>query len=263
MRKKIAAACCLATVLSTTAWAADYTFEGPDGGLFARPTSDETIYVDQKEVNVDRSKNTALVPPAFGSATAYLPGSGEALTPNLVGGGSVIPGSGSAGGTVVTPPTISGSTDISHNPGGVVSGSGGSFTIVTPELYYSAGHIGTLKIPSIGLNVKVYQGTDDDALRYGVGHFEQTSIWNGNVAIAGHNRGVNSYFGQIHNLKMGAKIQLTTKIGTKEYEVASVAKIAATDLSVLNARDNDIITLITCVKNQPDYRWCVQARAVR
>ena len=63
MRKKIAAACCLATVLSTTAWAADYTFEGPDGGLFARPTSDETIYVDQKEVNVDRSKNTALVPP--------------------------------------------------------------------------------------------------------------------------------------------------------------------------------------------------------
>ena len=64
MRKKIAAACCLATVLSTTAWAADYTFEGPDGGLFARPTSDETIYVDQKEVNVDRSKNTALVPPA-------------------------------------------------------------------------------------------------------------------------------------------------------------------------------------------------------
>lgn len=56
MRKKIAAACCLATVLSTTAWAADYTFEGPDGGLFARPTSDETIYVDQKEVNVDRSK---------------------------------------------------------------------------------------------------------------------------------------------------------------------------------------------------------------
>lgn len=48
MRKKIAAACCLATVLSTTAWAADYTFEGPDGGLFARPTSDETIYVDQK-----------------------------------------------------------------------------------------------------------------------------------------------------------------------------------------------------------------------
>ena len=72
MRKKIAAACCLATVLSTTAWAADYTFEGPDGGLFARPTSDETIYVDQKEVNVDRSKNTALVPPAFGSATVVF-----------------------------------------------------------------------------------------------------------------------------------------------------------------------------------------------
>ncbi len=53
-----------------------------------------------------------------------------------------------------------------------------------------------MKIPSIGVDVKIYQGTDDAALRYGVGHFENTSIWEGNVAIAGHNRGVNSYFGK-------------------------------------------------------------------
>ena len=37
---------------------------------------------------------------------------------------------------------------------------GASFTAVTPNLYYNGDHLGTLSIPSIGLNVKVYQGTD-------------------------------------------------------------------------------------------------------
>ena len=257
MKRQIAAACALAAVLSQSAWAADYTFYGPEQGLFARSTSDNTIYVDKPKINVDRSKNTALIPPAFGSATSYLPGSGTALTPNLTPGGSGIV---SGGGTsnVVTPPTISGNTNTGNtgNPGS-------SFTLVTPDLYYAGGYIGSLKIPSIGVNVKIYQGTDDAALRYGVGHFENTSIWEGNVAIAGHNRGVNSYFGKIHTLKPGATIQLTTKIGTRQYQVDGVAKIAATDVSVLSARDNDIITLITCVRDQPEYRWCVQAKLVR
>ena len=257
MKRQIAAVCALAAVLSQSVWAADYTFHGPEQGLFARPTSDNTIYVDRPKINVDRSKNTALIPPAFGSATSYLPGSGTALTPNLTPGGSGIV---SGGGTsnVVTPPTISGNTNTGNtgNPGS-------SFTLVTPDLYYAGGYIGSLKIPSIGVDVKIYQGTDDAALRYGVGHFENTSIWEGNVAIAGHNRGVNSYFGKIHTLKPGATIQLTTKIGTRQYQVDGVAKIAATDVSVLSARDNDIITLITCVRDQPEYRWCVQAKLVR
>ena len=161
MKRQIALACVLAAVLSQSAWAADYTFYGPEQGLFARPTSDDTIYVDKPKINVDRSKNTALIPPAFGSATSYLPGSGTALTPNLTPGGSGIV---SGGGTsnVVTPPTISGNT----NTGNTGSGSyESSFTLVTPDLYYAGGYIGSLKIPSIGVDVKIYQGTDDAALR--------------------------------------------------------------------------------------------------
>ena len=63
--------------------ALEYTMEAPDDYLFARPTSDETIY-EWENPNVDRSKNTALIPPTFGSPTSYLPGSGTPLTPNLV-----------------------------------------------------------------------------------------------------------------------------------------------------------------------------------
>ena len=65
--------------------ALEYTMEAPDDYLFARPTSDETIY-EWENPNVDRSKNTALIPPVFGSPTSYLPGSGTPLTPNLVPG---------------------------------------------------------------------------------------------------------------------------------------------------------------------------------
>ena len=64
--------------------ALEYTMEAPDDYLFARPTSDETIY-EWENPNVDRSKNTALIPPGFGSPTSYLPGSGTALTPNRWG----------------------------------------------------------------------------------------------------------------------------------------------------------------------------------
>lgn len=121
-------------------------------------------------------------------------------------------------------------------------------------------YLGTLNIPSIGLTVRVYQGTDSAALVKGAGHFTNTSIWDGNAAIAGHNRGVNNHFGKIHTLNVGDTIKLTTKLGERSYEVYSVAKIGADDTSVLNDSTENIITLVTCVMNQPDYRWCVQAR---
>ena len=57
------------------------------------------------------------------------------------------------------------------------------------------------------------------------------------------------------------KITYTTKLGTRTYEVYSVSKISVNDVSVLNDSADNILTLVTCVMNQPDYRWCVQAKA--
>ena len=75
----------LCTLCIGQASALEYTMDAPDDYLFAQPTSDDTIY-EWEDPNVDRSKNTALIPPTFGSATSYLPGSGTPLTPNLVPG---------------------------------------------------------------------------------------------------------------------------------------------------------------------------------
>lgn len=250
------AVCCLMAAFSLPASAAEYTFDGLDAGLFGTPTSDDTVYVTTDEpVNTDRSKTAAYAPPTFGSPTSYTLNSGELLTPNLVRQNTASAAANTTGGVTVMPPSISTTT----SNGNMTYTTG--YTEVTQDLYYSAGHLGTLSIPAIGLSVKVYEGTDSAALKNGAGHFESTSIWDGNVAIAGHNRGVNNHFGKIHTLDIGDTIEWTTKLGSRTYEVFSVAKVSVNDLSVLNSSSDNIITLITCVMNQPDYRWCIQAAA--
>lgn len=236
-----------------SASALEYSFDAPDAGLFGRPTSDNTIYVTTDEpANTNRGKDAAYIPPAFGSPTSYTLNTGERLTPNLVGGS--------------TTGTVSGMGGVTVLPSNGTEGGGGSYqpigyTAVTSDLYYSGGYLATLKIPTLSLSVEVYQGTDADALRKGAGHFASTSIWDGNVAIAGHNRGVNNHFGKIHTLDIDDTIKLTTKLGTRTYEVYAVYKVSVDDMSVLNDSSENIITLVTCVRDQPAYRWCVQARA--
>ena len=230
--------------------ALEYTMEAPDDYLFGRPTSDDTIY-EWEDPNVDRSKNTALIPPGFGTPTSYLPGSGDPLTPNL------IPGALDGGGLVSQTGSVNYPVIDTGNGGS--SGQDVGYTAVTSDLYYSGGYLASLKIPSIGVNVKVYEGTGTTPLAKGAGHFTDTSIWDGNVCIAAHNRGAHAQFGKIHTLSAGDRVTLTTKLGTRTYEVTSVSKILETDTSGLTATTGNQITLYTCVANQPAYRWMVRA----
>ena len=269
----LCALCCV------PAHALEYDFDAPEDYLFGQPTSDDTIY-EWEDPNVDRSKNTALIAPGFGSPTSYLPGSGEYLTPNLVPGalsGGLVNQVGSAGanatggvsGSSVIPgeyPSVNGGSSITmsqipgSSPTDIAQGNtNGGYTEVTDDLYYSDGSLGTLKIPAIGLTVKVYQGTDSAALKKGAGHFTNTSIWDGNAGFAAHNRGANSYFGKIHTLELGDRITLTTTLGTRSYVVDSVEKVSINDSSGTAPTTDNRVTLYTCVMDQPEYRWCVTA----
>lgn len=256
--KKIITLClslCMTAALAAPAYALEYSIDAPNDYDFGRNTSIEVIHTADGGAmrNEDVSKNAALIPPAFGSESMNALHTGEYLTPNLAPGG--IPASGSV---------IGGGASGVVTPGSTVSGGNYQpsvlFTDVTSELYYKNGSLGRLDIPALDLSVRICQGTDSAALVKGAGHFTNTSIWDGNVAIAGHNRGVNNHFGKIHTLNVGDTIKLMTKLGERSYEVYSVAKIGADDTSVLNDSAENIITLVTCVMNQPDYRWCVQAR---
>ena len=55
-------------------------------------------------------------------------------------------------------------------------------------------------------------------------------------------------------------VLLSTRIDAHQTGKQLLAKISVDDTSVLNDSTENIITLVTCVMNQPDYRWCVQAR---
>ncbi len=272
-------AAALTALLTVQASALEFTYDAPEDYLFGRPTSQDAPYT-QENPNVDRSKNVALIPPGFGTPTSYLPGSGEYLTPNLVPGalnGGLVNQVGSVNypslGTSANSGTIP-STSISA-PAPSVSGGGNfsytttqtaaqttSFTEVTSDLYYSGGYLGTLKIPALNVNVKIFEGTDSATLAKGAGHFKDTSIWAGNVCVAGHNRGTNCYFGNIHKLNTGDTITLTTRLGTRTYSVTSVSKISETDTSGTAATSDNQITLYTCVRDQSAYRWCVVAQEV-
>ena len=240
--------------LAVSASALEYSIDAPNDYDFGKDTSIEVIHTADGGAmkNTDVSKNAALIPPAFGSESMNALNTGEYLTPNLAPGG--IPASGSV---------IGGGASGVVTPGSTVSGGNYQpsvlFTDVTSELYYKNGSLGKIEIPALGLSVWIYQGTDSKTLVKGVGHFEDTSIWEGNVCLAAHNRGANSYFGQIHTLNIGGKITLTTKLGTRTYQVTDVSKVSETDRSGLADSGENMLTLYTCVRNQRDQRWCVTA----
>ena len=255
--KKIITLClslCMTVALAPPAYALEYSIDAPDDYDFGRDTSIEVIHTADGGAmkNTDVSKNAALIPPAFGSESMNALNTGEYLTPNLAPGG--MPASGSV---------IGGGASGGVTPGSTVSGGSYQpsvlFTEVTNDLYYKNSSLGRLEIPALDLNVRIYQGTDSKTLAKGIGHFEDTSIWEGNVCLAAHNRGANSYFGQIHTLNIGDKITLTTKLGTRTYKVTDVSKVSETDRSGLADSGENMLTLYTCVRNQRDQRWCVTA----
>ena len=51
-------------------------------------------------------------------------------------------------------------------------------------------------------------------------------------------------------------------LGYKKYKVSDIKQIEDTDISVLENTQDNMITLITCVKNVPSKRLCVQAKEI-
>ena len=70
----------ITAMMATPALAAEYEFDDSDGPMYAPPTSvDQVIVVGggvTESSNIDRSKNTAVIAPPFGSPESYLPGAG-------------------------------------------------------------------------------------------------------------------------------------------------------------------------------------------
>lgn len=132
------------------------------------------------------------------------------------------------------------------------------------SLTYTEETIGKLKIPKLEIEAEIKEGIDLEILANSIGHFKNSSLWDGNIALASHNRGssVAHYFEGIHLLDVGDEIIYTTNMGERRYQVFSQKEISNTDWSVTLNTEENMITLITCVTGQPEKRLCVQAKEV-
>lgn len=119
-------------------------------------------------------------------------------------------------------------------------------------------------ISKINLDASILEGTNKEVLRRGVGHFETTSKWDGNVCLAAHNRGYKyNYFQELKSLKMGDIIIYQTEKGKRTYSVEVKEKIKETDWSKIKETKENYLTLLTCVENMPEYRLCIQAKEIK
>ncbi len=117
-----------------------------------------------------------------------------------------------------------------------------------------------LEIPKINLKAPIEEGTTKEVMDQFIGHFEESKTWIGNVCLAAHNRGYeNNYFAEVKHLKQGDNIFYFYQAEQREYVVEKNDIIQDTDLTCLEDTEENSLTLITCVENEPNYRRCVKA----
>lgn len=254
-------------------FAYNYEFgSGPESKeIFGKSTpTDEPTYNPQLE-NVRRNKDAALIPPAYGIFSGEIPTEQSSRFHTIESGGGArnttnysAPSEGAIPNTSTTGGETADYYDANISTGTVLT----STSLMqdsnqTLPRFFEDGSMGTLSIPKLNKTIKVYEGETLANMKSGAAHFESTSAWDGNVCVAGHNRGSAGYFEGVKNLKNGDLIIYETPYGKRTYEVFYKEKISDTDFSLLNWSPENIISLITCVEGVPDIRWAVQAREMR
>ena len=255
--------------LSPSAYAAaDYSFETTAPQDYYKSTSYEDVYGSQYNYGGRNVVDYQIPELEYGIQSTTMTGVMErTILPGLqqtvaTGGG----GYGVSGGGPITVLVEAGSP-----------GSAGIQTPIVPTtptvqqpaytssdgMAYKDGSIGTIKIPSLKINMKVWEGETSASMKKGLGHYSSTSAWDGNVGVCGHNRGTKYAIGSIKNLERGDTITYTTVYGTRTYAVETVKVISNSDWSYLQATSDNRITLTTCLADHPESRVVVQAVEVR
>ena len=243
--------------MAVPAFASDYysfTTDAPQD--FYGSTSYEDVYgshyqVPELEYGVQSTTMTGVMERTILPGLQQTVGTGGGGYGTAGGGGPItvlVEGTGTGGSTSTTNPTVP--TAPTYQQPAYTSVEG---------MAYKDGHIGTVKIPSLNINMKVWEGETAESMKKGLGHYSSTSAWDGNVAVCGHNRGAKYVIGSIKNLEQGDTITYTTVYGTRTYAVETVTVISNTDWSYLQSTADNRITLTTCLADHPESRVVVQA----
>jgi sortase A len=108
--------------------------------------------------------------------------------------------------------------------------------------------IGRIKVPRMGVNMILVNGTDHDTLKKGPGRDLRTFMPGENrlVYIAGHRTTYLAPFSHIDRLKKGDRVTLEVPYGTFIYSVTGHRIVKSTDLSVLRSPRHELVELQAC-----------------
>ncbi|HLR81031.1 MAG TPA: class D sortase [Bacillota bacterium] len=116
--------------------------------------------------------------------------------------------------------------------------------------------IGIVRIPSIEAKLPIVEGTDEEMLKKGVGHYSSTALpaENEQILLSGHRDTVFRRFGE---LEIGDRFIVEMPYGTYEYEMRESEIVGADDTSVIRPMGEEVLTVSTCypfsyIGNAPD-----------
>jgi len=121
-----------------------------------------------------------------------------------------------------------------------------------------------LEIPAIGVDVVVVEGTSDEALKAGAGHYPSTPLpcEPGDVAIAGHRTTYGRPFADVDRLRTGDRIVFSTPVGRCVYAVAEAPFVVLPNNTavVADTPGRYTLTLTSCTpKGSASHRIVIKA----
>lgn len=105
--------------------------------------------------------------------------------------------------------------------------------------------IGSLSIPVLKQTLPIIEGTGDDELKRGVGHFAQSVLpgVKDNCVLSGHR---DTVFTGLGKLKVGDQLVTKTQAGTFTYEISRIRIVDKDDKTVIVPADHAVLTVTTC-----------------
>lgn len=105
--------------------------------------------------------------------------------------------------------------------------------------------LGTLDIPALHMSLPIYEGTDKQTLRKGVGHYIRSVLpgQTDNCVLSGHN---DSVFRRLDEIQKGDDFIIQTSAGIFTYRVTNMKITDRNDKTVIVPKPNASLTITTC-----------------
>ncbi|MEM5776345.1 MAG: class D sortase, partial [Anaerolineaceae bacterium] len=105
-----------------------------------------------------------------------------------------------------------------------------------------------IQIPAIGVDAPIVQGDGWEQLKKGVGQHPGSANpgAGGNLVLSAHNDVYGEIFRHLDDLQAGDEVIIFTGRSTYTYTVQNTSFVDPTDVKVLSATDETVVTLISC-----------------